>query len=224
MERLRELRVPSIAERINRLLLRLSARSDRWKEEVDFSSPEYIALIYGHTFEDVGLVLTYLQEAGYVRLVGTYGCYVTLQGHMRAEELLSQNAQSRQGFVAMKYSEDMREIYEAALGPAIEDAGFSPVVMYNVEHERDINDEMIVQLRKSRFVVADLTHQSHGAYFEAGYGLALGVPVIITCRSTHSKKIHFDLRQFNHLPWDEPSKLRRELSFRIQRVVGEASA
>jgi hypothetical protein len=33
----------------------------------------------------------------------------------------------------------------------------------------------------SRFVISDLTHDSPGAYWEAGFGEGLGLPVIYTC-------------------------------------------
>jgi nucleoside 2-deoxyribosyltransferase len=45
-----------------------------------------------------------------------------------------------------------------------------------------IDDQMRVALRTSRFVVADLTRGNRGAYWEAGFAEGLGRPVIYTCR------------------------------------------
>jgi hypothetical protein len=41
----------------------------------------------------------------------------------------------------------------------------------------------MAEIRRSRFVVADYTGQRNGVYFEAGFGLGLGLVVIPTCRA-----------------------------------------
>jgi nucleoside 2-deoxyribosyltransferase len=58
----------------------------------------------------------------------------------------------------------------------------------NVEHVNDINDEIIGQIRRSRFVVCDLTGYRGGVYFEAGFAYGLGLDVIYTCRKDWTKE------------------------------------
>ena len=55
------------------------------------------------------------------------------------------------------------------------------------EHINDINDEIIAQIRRSRFMVCDLTGYRGGVYFEAGFAYGLGLDVIYTCRKDWSK-------------------------------------
>jgi nucleoside 2-deoxyribosyltransferase len=64
-------------------------------------------------------------------------------------------------------------------------------------------------LRTSRFVIADLTHNNNGAYWEAGFAEGLGRPVIYTCRKQESdaNKSHFDTSHLNTIIWD-PENLR----------------
>ena len=44
-------------------------------------------------------------------------------------------------------------------------------------------------------MVVDLTHQNNGAYFEEGYAMGLGKPVIQLCQK--DTKLHFDIAQKN---------------------------
>ena len=61
------------------------------------------------------------------------------------------------------------------------DRHFSAQVLYQIERIKDINDEMVAQIRRSKFVVADLTGYHGGVYCEAEFTYALGLPVIYTC-------------------------------------------
>jgi hypothetical protein len=58
--------------------------------------------------------------------------------------------------------------------------------------------------RTSRFVIADLTHGSAGAYWEAGFGEGLGLPVIYSCEKTawEKQKTHFDTNHYKTILWD----------------------
>jgi nucleoside 2-deoxyribosyltransferase len=57
--------------------------------------------------------------------------------------------------------------------------------------------------------LADLTHGSKGAYWEAGFAEGLGRPVIYTCRKQEwdANKSHFDTSHLNTIIWD-PENLR----------------
>ena len=121
----------------------------------------------------------------------------------------------------MWFDDQMREAYRKAFEPAINDAGYLAVRIDFHEHAGDINDEMIVQIKRSRFLVADLTEHRGGVYFEAGYAMGLGLPVILTCQTDHKERIHFDLRQFNFIEWNDLAELKRRLTLRVQRVVGQ---
>ena len=88
-----------------------------------------------------------------------------------------------------------------------------------------IDDEIIAEIRRSRFLVADFTHGKDGArggvYFEAGFALGLGIPVIYTCREDAIDEIHFDTRQYHHTTWKDPEDLRDKLEKRILALIGE---
>lgn len=97
-----------------------------------------------------------------------------------------------------------------------------PVVINLEHHLNRIDDEIVVQIRRSRFLVADLTGCRGGVYFEAGFAMGLGLPVIWTCKETSQRKLHFDVNHFPFLWWN-PNKcaeFRKALALRIERNVG----
>ncbi len=150
---------------------------------------------------------------------------------------------SKQAFVAMWFNDkehedkihfrpDMQSIYTDAIKPAIEDGKrFESIKIDNVEHTNDINDEMIAQIRKSRFMVADLTGYRGGVYWEAGFAYGLGMPVIYTChkewletnKGLGIEGVHFDLSHRNIILWDDTEeglkKFQNDLKNRIEAII-----
>ena len=51
-----------------------------------------------------------------------------------------------------------------------------------VEHNDKICDKIVAEIRTCQFLVADGTLQRAGVYFDAGFEMGLGRPVIWTCR------------------------------------------
>ncbi len=152
---------------------------------------------------------------------------VSVEGHTRVDELeREERAQdSTQAFVAMWFHESTIEAYEKGIELAILDAGYEPVRIDRKEHVNKIDDEIIAEIRRSRFLVADFTQGEDGArggvYYEAGFAHGLGIPVIFTCRGDAVETLHFDTSHYNHLVWNTPEELRESLKNRILAVIGE---
>ena len=152
-------------------------------------------------------------------------CYtVTGEGYRRIGEIKT-NAESTQVFVAMWFDEEMKVAYTQGIEPAIENAGYKPMRIDQKADVVKIDDEIIAEIRRSRFLVADFTHGKDGArggvYFEAGFALGLGIPVIYTCREDAIDSIHFDTRQYYHIKWKDTEDLRDKLEKRILALIGE---
>ena len=111
------------------------------------------------------------------------------------------------------------------INPAITKARFEPIRIDQKEHTNKIDDEIIAEIRRARFVVADFTHGEDGArggvYYEAGFAHGLGIKVIFTCREDQIDDLHFDTRQFNHITWNTPEELKEKLTHRISAVFGD---
>jgi len=154
-----------------------------------------------------------------------YEVYTTLtlsyKGLNYCFSLLESGKNSDRCFVAMKFSPDMEPFYNEGIAKAIEDNGFRPIRVdkEHTENEQTINDFIIASIKQSRFCIADLTHKSHGAYFEAGYALGRGLKVIYTCREDHFEEVHFDLKSMQIIRYSSPEELREALSLKIQAFV-----
>jgi nucleoside 2-deoxyribosyltransferase len=68
-------------------------------------------------------------------------------------------------------------------------------------------------------MIADFTLHRKGVYFEAGFAMARGIPVIFSCRSDELEQTHFDTRQYNHIVWETAKELNAKLSDRIRATV-----
>lgn len=157
---------------------------------------------------------------------------LTSKGCERLEQLLGMNGNSSQVFVAMWFGNDVSNAYLEGIAPAIRDAGYEPIRIDKKEHSNKIDDEIIAEIRRSRFVVADFTSAfaigttsptliaRGGVYYEAGFAQGLGLPVIWTCRTDCIGHIHFDTRQFAHIVWETPADLKDQLTKRIGAVIG----
>jgi len=127
---------------------------------------------------------------------------------------------SNQAFVAMWFDENMLSAYQK-IKQACFDNKFSAFRIDYKEHNNEISGEILAEIRKSRFLIADVTGQRQGVYFEAGYALALGIPVIWSCKKTDLNNVHFDTRQYNHVVWENENDLYTRMNNRIKGTIGE---
>lgn len=147
---------------------------------------------------------------------------VTVAGYRRIEDLKTR-VDSSQAFVAMWFDPEMNKVYEEGIEPGIEDAGYRALRIDRKEHSNKIDDEIIAEIRRSRFLVADFTQGPDGArggvYYEAGFAEGLRIPVIHTCRKDALEKLAFDTRQYKHIVWETVDELRIALRNRIRAVI-----
>ena len=154
------------------------------------------------------------------------------RGYARMDELRTVAADTAQGFVAMWFGEAVSEVYSKGIEPALIDAGYRAMRIDRKEHNNKIDDEILAEIRRSRFVVADFTCGTvdtvegpvavprGGIYYEAGFAQGLGIPVIWSVRADQVDQVHFDTRQFNHIVWTTPEDLRERLTARIAASIG----
>jgi len=119
----------------------------------------------------------------------------------------------------MWFDKSMDSILDNAIYLAVEEAGYEPIRIDRVEHIDKVDDKIIAEIRSSKFVIADLTGHRNGVYFEAGFALGLGIPVVWCVREDQLEKAHFDVRQFNLIIWKNEKDLKEKLLNRIKAVI-----
>jgi nucleoside 2-deoxyribosyltransferase len=160
---------------------------------------------------DVDLILEDLKNKGILQLgarsfledpreIG-----LTVLGWSEAERLLRTASDSQFAFMAMPFREaEIRENLKRYWKPAVEATGFELRPLNEEPEAGLIDNRMRVKIRKCRFLLAELTKNNSGAYWEAGYAEGLGRPVIYLCEESyfHDPKTHFDTNHCQTVVWN----------------------
>lgn len=212
------------------LLRFMSGRAETIASFVSFNiqSNDAYAWTESIQWDEIAYLIQYAETMGWVQgnqyMGGGFQGRLTIHGYDLVAEQRT-NVDSSQAFVAMWFDGSMSEPYDKGIDPAIKEAGFKPLRIDQKEHINKIDDEIIAEIRRSRFVVADFTHGKDGArggvYYEAGFAQGLNLPVIFTCRKDAVDELHFDTNHYNHIVWETPEDLRQQLKNRILAVIGE---
>ena len=154
---------------------------------------------------------------------GSHSWLITPKGWERVEGLKVKRGDSSRAFIAMWFDKSLNRLYEDFIRLGIGDAGYNAFRIDRHDHNNRIDDEILANIRTSRFLVADFTENRGGVYFEAGFALGLGLPVVWLCREADLKKVHFDTRQYNFIGWepDRLGELRDRLKNRIVATIGQ---
>ncbi len=213
--------LPTVAQRAFSVLKEAEKGLDALGQPFDMNEPRFLAASYSAEANDVIYLVRTLKDQGLVDIRTLDGtCEILPRGYIKLDELRGLQSGSSQGFIAMWFDTALNDAYERGFQTGVLRAGYDPLRMDRVEHVNRIDDEIIRQINASRFVVADFTGHRGGVYFEAGYALGKGIPVFWTCSSSHMNDLHFDIRQFNCIDWDEPESLAERLATRIEAVLG----
>ena len=181
---------------------------------------------------DLDRLLRYLVDQGFIEKKYEdlpfiyYG--VTSEGIMAVENIGEPYHDSRQVFVAMWFDGELEDVYERGFEPAIVGAGYSPYRIDKDNFSEKIDDKIISEILRSRFIVADFSKGKDGArgsvYYEAGFAHGLGREVIFTCREKDIEDVHFDTRQYPHIVWRDADHLREKLTDAINARIDAKSS
>jgi hypothetical protein len=144
---------------------------------------------------------------------GKVGIMLTMKGWKKYEELRRHKVESRTAFMAMKFGESpLDNAVETCFKPAALRTGLELRVLTDQQAAGLIDDQIRAGILSARFIVADLSHGSHGAYWEAGFGEGRGIPVIYTCEKSawDKTKSHFDTNHMLTIIWDSADLKKAE--------------
>ncbi len=226
-------------EKMEKVLLNLEKESKRVGYSWVINTEVEYSYYYCMQKEELMSILGFLYKDGFIDTETQlpYASHrpilIAPSGYERIIELKRKQIDSRQCFVAMWFTPKMDEVYEKAIKPAIEyveegktEARFKALPINQKLHTNDINNEIIAEIRRSKFMICDLTGYRGGVYYEAGFAHGLGMEVIFTCSKDWEvaqpieafdnegndlklkrEGIHFDLKHRYRITW-EPAKLK----------------
>jgi hypothetical protein len=135
----------------------------------------------------------------------SFNLQLTMVGWEKYAQLKQVRSNSRTAFMAMKFDDPQLDgVVDACFRPAVRRAGFELKKLTDEQPAGLIDDQIRASILSGRFVIADLTHGSHGAYWEAGFAEGLRLPVIYTCELSawQERKTHFDTNHMLTIVWD----------------------
>jgi hypothetical protein len=167
--------------------------------------------------------LVHIREADQPRFV----LGLTIDGWRRADELTRRGPRSNRAFVAMSFHPNMKPLYDDGIEPALLDAGYErPFRVDDLEHHAPehadeyrprIDDRIMAEIRRARFLVVDVTGARNAVYFEAGFAEGLGIPILWSCQEGHDADMCFDTKQIEHIIWKDPAHMTEQLAAKIAR-------
>lgn len=212
----------TVYEMIERALLNLAAMTSYPSDKIRVTDGDML-LFFAKDINGMLYTLRQMEEMGWIAKTSEFPDEFTIEakGWLKVDELTKKPGKSApQAFVAMWFDESMQEIFEKGIRPAVEEAGKIRCVRIDqIEHNNKICDQIVAEIRRSRFVIADFTGNRGGVYFEAGLAQGMGLPVIWIVKEDHLKDVHFDTRQYNHIVYQKSEDLYEKLSGRIAATI-----
>jgi hypothetical protein len=227
-----------LSERIDRFFLYLSVQGYRPGSSINLSDDEVARTMLAWT-ESLSAeeFMAFRNVLISMQLVEPLSGDIMLKpaGYDRLEQVEQRHVATHQAFIAMWFGDDVQSAYEDGIAPAVADSGYMPFRIDRKEHANKIDDEIVAEIKRSRFVVADFTcpliegpdgkvvpNARGGVYYEAGLAQGLGIPVLWAVNVNCLDYVHFDTRQFAHIVWKDPDDLRVRLTNRIRAVIGNS--
>lgn len=212
--------LPTPPEQLDNLIYFLGESDFEPGREIKLLTDEHFSAVGARSLDNLGFIVDSainkgLVEATVARRSGAEPRYLeianirlTIDGWTAYLDMKRGKTDGKQAFMAMKFGDAvMDDIYLNHVKGAVSAAGFDLKRLDEGQSAGLIDDQLRVQIRKSRFLIADLTHHNNGAYWEAGYAEGLGKPVIYTCRKDvfddKANTTHFDTNHHLTVVWEE---------------------
>lgn len=206
---------PNHISQLNNLMTWIVNKQPKYGMFIDALTDDAIAAVGAQDITDLIFILEHAIDNGLidgnVRLQAG-GKYLinpfrlSFKGWSLYDEIRNKTPETKVAFMAMKFGdEDTDNLYRNYFKPAVALTGFSLKRLDERQPAGSIDDQLRLEIRQAKFLIADLTHSNNGAYWEAGFAEGLGKPVIYTCRKdifAGGQGTHFDTNHHLTVTWD----------------------
>ncbi len=193
---------------------------ERWSSEDNkyFPDSSMVFRAQADLRHELRFMLGYMKECDYINYSVSEEPWIQLmpKGYERIDFLQRNLSTGKNAFVAMQFGEKTKLLREA-IRKGITQAGYNAIFIDEVHHNNLITPEILKYIQDSKFVVVDLTYGNQGAYFEEGYAMGIGKPVIQLCKK--NEKLHFDIAQKNTIIWSTEEEVPDRLTNRIKATI-----
>lgn len=216
-------KLPKPNEQANNLLLWIGDNVGK-PDGLVSETPNNLTSIIGAIDEsNVLYVMDYLKEQGYITH-NVAEIQMAFKGWDKYDELKRTSINSRLVFMAMKYGNSILDrIYTTVIKEAVKETEFDIRRLDEDPRAGLIDDKLRVEIRRSKFLIADLSDNNNGAYWEAGYAEGLGMHVIYICEKKifddRTKSTHFDTNHHLTVPWEDTEEGLKEFADKLKATI-----
>ncbi|NMC56830.1 MAG: hypothetical protein GYA50_06395 [Eubacteriaceae bacterium] len=221
----------SFSDLINKILINIADLSDGFSGSISYNekSEDLIRTIFFindlNKENNIENTFDILKEMNLIKLLknSTLNEYIyklTANAWERIEKLENIDKILNKTFIAMCFKEELHPLRET-IKKSVEHCGYIPIVIDEKQYNGQIVPEIFHEIKNSKFVIADLTKHRRGVYYEAGYAEALGKEVILTCKKSDFRGVHFDVAQKSIIKWESEEDLEKRLIDRITATIGK---
>ena len=152
------------------------------------------------------------------------GVFAVNESQVRVSDFAA-NIERPMAFIVMQFSSPYNEVYSDVIKQLCEECRIDAVRADEIYGPGIIIKDVIDRIAKSQVVIADISPTNPNVYFEVGYALALGKPIILLAqRRAPDSPLPFDLSAFRVLFYDDSigGKLRLETGLRkhLKQILG----
>ena len=129
-------------------------------------------------------------------------------------------------FVAMMFSDETNDVYQNCYKKVIQSLNYACMRIDEKDFTGSIISEITSEISDSVAIIADLTENRGGVYYEAGVARGLQlcnhpIKLLLTCKQDffNKEKVHFDVSGDNILLYNDTSDLIEKLNKRLQTVL-----
>jgi len=119
----------------------------------------------------------------------------------------------------MPFNDGFDDVYHFGIKQAVEECNLFCERVDEQHFTETILDVVFRNIKRSRFIIADMTGRNPNVFYEAGYAEALGKPIIYITQDP-SSEIPFDLNQKPHIIYKgKINQLKENLKKRLTGLV-----
>ena len=208
---LNDIKLPKPKEQADNLIIFLGNKIDTPEKRLPLNLDNLSSIIGAIDNSGVKYVLDHLEKDGLIiNEIFSNDEFdlklgLTFLGWDRFETLKTKGYPVRKAFMAMQYEDLKLDAIYKEIKKAVNQTGFELFRIDDVLKAGLIDNQLRTEIRNSRFLLAELTKNNSGAYWEAGFAEGLGRPVIYLCEKKKFKKFktHFDTNHHTTIIWDE---------------------
>lgn len=135
------------------------------------------------------------------------------------------NEKKAKTFVIMEYSQKYNDLYAEVIKPVCKNNNIESIRADESKKTGLILSDIIKRIYEAKFIIAEITPRNPNVFFEIGYAMAIGKPVIFVADINNEENLPFDVSGFRVLFYENSipgkRKIEEELTKHLESIMLE---